>query len=174
MSRSDYDKCQNSLLAILYKEQCEPRLQSWLKQVDEFNNQHTSIALDQIRQANEEILRLIANGQRITRDLTPYLEAGIEVAIQANQHDSVDSRLVRLSQLREWNYNRWAINRVEQVEQSGGETLERLKSLAAIDESRLAPYAGQRFAEVWKKLFDACSKDDKFKATRMRILREYE
>jgi hypothetical protein len=58
------------------------------------------------------------------------------------------------------------------VEGSNGTPLEKLKSLVTIDELRLSPYVGQRFAEIWKKNFDNCSTDQKVDATKLRILRE--
>jgi hypothetical protein len=64
---------------------------------------------------------------------------------------------------------------VDEVEQSKGSALEKLRSLAVIDETRLSPtYVGPRFAEVWKKFFNGCSENDKVEATKLRILREYQ
>jgi hypothetical protein len=169
-----YDKAESALLADLYRETCQPQSLAWLKKVRDSDKEFAEVGLENIHQANSRILDLISDGQRITRDLAPYLEAGVPTAVQENQQDALDNHLVRLSQLREWNYNRWALNRVERVEQSGGDNLEKLKSLAVLDESRLAPYVAQRFAEVWKKFFEECSKDDKVEATKLRILREYQ
>jgi hypothetical protein len=172
--KDQYDKAESALLADLYLETCQPQVQAWLKKVRNSDKEFAEVGLENIHQANSRILDLISDGQRITRDLAPYLEAGVPAAVQDNQQDALDNHLVRLSQLREWNYNRWALNRVERVEQSGGDNLEKLKSLAVIDESRLAPYVAQRFADVWKKFFDECSKDDKVEATKLRILRDYQ
>ena len=86
----------------------------------------------------------------------------------------MSKRLTQLSELRDWNYNRWALVRIEQVDATGGDALEALKSLTAVDETRLAPYVGQRFADVWKKNFDGCTKDGKVEATKLRILREFQ
>ena len=56
-------------------------------------------------------------------------------------------RQQNLGQLREWIYNRWTLNRMDRVER-GGIALDKLRSLAIVDETRLAPFVGQRFAEV--------------------------
>jgi hypothetical protein len=168
------DEAQNAVLASLYQEQCQPRVRSWLKKVDERQNQIENANLEKIHEVNTEILDLVASGQQVSRDLAVYLEAGVPAAIRDNRESSIEGQLMRLSQLREWNYNRWALDRVESVEQSGGGNLDRLRSVAVIDESRLAPYVGQRLAEVWKKFFDECSKEDKIEATKLRILREYQ
>jgi hypothetical protein len=173
-AKDRYDKAESALLVNLYQETCQPQIRAWLKKVKDFNKEFADVDLEKIHQANSRILDLISEGQRIARDLAPYLEAGVPAALQVNEQEGFDDHLVRLSQLREWNYNRWALDRVERVEQSGGDNLARLKSLAVIDESRLAPYVGQRLADVWKKFFDECSKDDKVEATKIRILREYQ
>lgn len=172
--KNRYEDAQKDVLAALYREDCKPRIMIWSKKVDEFKKQWARAGLDEIHRANEEILALVVEGQRISRDLTPYLEGGVEAAIKDNQDGGPDKHLNRLAQLREWNYNRWALDRVDKVEQSGGSALNKLRSLAVVDEARLAPYVGQRFTEVWKKLFEDCSKDDKVEATKLRILREYQ
>lgn len=172
--KNRYEDAQKDVLAALYREDCKPRIMTWSKKVDEFKKQWARAGLDEIHRANEEILALVVEGQRISRDLTPYLEGGVEAAIKDNQDGGPDKHLNRLAQLREWNYNRWALDRVDKVEQSGGSALNKLRSLAVVDEARLAPYVGQRFTEVWKKLFEDCSKDDKVEATKLRILREYQ
>ena len=142
--------------------------------MDDFQKKGTSAGLDEVKKANNEILALVLEGQRASRDLAPYLEGGVEAAIKDEKEDGLDKRLTRLARLREWNYNRWALDHTEKVEQSGGAAIERLKSLAAIDETRLAPYVGQRFTDTWKKLFDKCSEDEKVEATKLRILKEYQ
>jgi hypothetical protein len=169
-----YDQAQKDVLIALYQEDCKPRIRAWAKKVNQFNKQRASAGLNEIHRANEEIFALVVEGQRISRDLTPYLEAGVEAAIKDNQDSGPDKHLNRLAQLREWNYNRWALDRVDKVEQSGGRTLAKLRSLAVIDETRLSQYVGQRFTEVWKKFFEKCSKDDKVEATKLRILRDYQ
>jgi hypothetical protein len=172
--KSRLDEAQNVLLGSLYQEECQPRIAAWLKKIDERQGQLENADPEKIHEANTEILNLLADGQRVSRDLAVYLEAGVPAAIRDNRQEGFEGRLLRLSQLREWNYNRWVLDRLERVEQSGGGNLERLKSLAVVDESRLAPYVGQRLAEVWKKFFDECSKEDKIEATKLRILREYQ
>jgi hypothetical protein len=172
--KDSYEDAQKDVLTALYQQECRPRIQAWAKKVDEFNKQRASASLDEIHRANEELLALVVEGQRISRDLTPYLEGGVDAAGKDNQEVGPDRHLNRLAQLREWNYNRWALNRAEKVEQSGGSALDKLRSLSVIDETRLAPYVGQRFTEVWKKFFEECSKDDKVEATKARILREYQ
>jgi hypothetical protein len=170
--KDDYEKVQKDLLVALYEEDCKPRIQAWAKKVDEFSKQRANPGLDEIHRANDEIFALVTEGQRISRDLTPYLEGGVEAAIKDNQN--CEKRLNWLARLREWNYNRWALDRVDTVEKSRGSALDKLKSLAVIDETRLAPYVLQRFSEVWKMFFDKCMQDDKVEATKLRILREYQ
>lgn len=172
--RARYEEVQKDVLITLYRENCRPRILAWAKKVDEFNQQWASASLDEIHRANEEIFALIVEGQRISRDLAPYLEGGVDAAIKDNQEAGPDKHLSRLAKLREWNYNRWALNYIDEVEKSEGSALDKLRSLAIIDESRLSAYPGQRFTEVWKKFFEQCSKDDKVEATKLRILREYQ
>ena len=174
VAKNHYKEAQKGVLIALYQEDCKPRIGAWAKKVDEFNKQRPGAGLDEIHRANEEILALVVEGQRISRDLTPYLEGGVEAAIKDNQGGGPDKHLNRLAHLREWNYNRWALDRVDKVEQSGGSSLDKLKSLSVVEEARLAPYIGQRFNEVWKKFFEDCSTDDKVEATKLRILREYQ
>ncbi len=172
--KTRYEELQREALSVLYEEDCGPRLRTWSKRVDEFNKKRANTSLDEIHQTNDEILALLVEGQRISRDIAPYFEAGVEAAAKDNQGSGPDKHLAGLAQLREWNYNRWALDRVEKVEQSGGTAFEKLKSLSAIDDARLAPFVGQRFSEVWKMFFDACSKDEQVEATKFRILREYQ
>lgn len=167
-----YEEAQKEVLTALYQEDCRPKIRAWAKKVDEFIKQKASPGLDEIHRANEDLLALFVDGQRISRDLAPYLEGGVDAAVKDNQDDGPDKHLNHLSQRRTWNYNRWALNHVEKVEQSGGSSLEKLRSLLVIDEARLGPYVGQLFTEGWKKVFEACSKDDKVEATKLRILRE--
>ena len=169
-----YEEAQKDVLIALYQEDCKPRIQAWAKKVAEFDKQRATAGLDEIHPVNEEIFALVVEGQRIRQDLTPYLEGGVDAAVKDNQDGGLDKHLNRLARLREWNYNRWALDRVDKVEVSGGSALDKLRSLSAIDETRLAPYVGQRFTEVWNKFFEDCSKDDKVEATKLRILREYQ
>lgn len=174
-TKEGYEKAQNEVLAALYQEELKPRVLGWAKKVSEFNEQRANASLEEIRGANDEIAVLAGEGERISRDLAGYLEAGVDSAIKDNQDSGPDKHLGRLVHLREWNYNRWVLNRVDTVEQnSSGTALDKLKSLSQIDDVRLAPYVGQRFAEVWKKFFDECSKDDKVVATKLRILRKFQ
>jgi hypothetical protein len=166
--KNRYEEVQKDVLNALYKDDCQPRIHAWVKKVEDI--ERAEVDLNQIHQRNEEIWALQVEGLRISRDLTPYLEAGIEAIQQAE----LEKRLTWLARLREWNYNRWALDRVEQVEQSGGSDLDKLRSLAVIDETRLAPYVRQRFSEVWDKFFTNCSKEDKLEATKLRILREFQ
>lgn len=172
--KDNFDNAQKKFLAALYQDECKPRITAWRKKVDHFCTHKASVSLDQIHQANKEILALIVEGQRVARDLAPYLEGGVDIAVDDDKEDGTDKHLARLARLREWNYNRWSLDRIEKVEQSDDSAIKKLQSLAAIDETRLASYVGQRYAEVWKKFFDGCSKDDKVVATKLRILREYQ
>ena len=169
-----YEEAEKDVLTALYREECKPRVEAWVKKVGEFDKEKANTSLVDIHKTNEEILSLVLEGQRIARDLTPYLEGGVDAATKDNQEGGPDKQLTRLAQLREWNYNRWTLDRVDKVEQSGGNALEKLKSLSVIDETRLAPYVGQRLAEVWKKFLEECSKDDKVQATKLRVLRDYQ
>lgn len=166
-----YEEAQKAVLAALYEHDLQPRVQAWVTKVKEFNEQRAEPGLDEINQVNNEIYILVTEGQRLSRDLTPYVEGGVEAAIKDNQ--GCDEHFNRLARLREWNYNRWALDRVDKVEKSGGSALDKLKSLAVIDETRLSPYVLQRFTTVWNKFFNELSEDDKVEATKLRILREY-
>jgi hypothetical protein len=172
--KSRYDDAQIAYLASLYQEECKPRVEAWLKKADDLKAQATRDDLEQTFQFDQRILDLLADGQRLERDVAAYVEGGIESAIKGNQRDALSKRLTQLSELRDWNYNRWALARVDQIEANNGDALEALKSLTALDETRLSPYVGQRFAEVWKKTFDGCTKDGKVEATKFRILREFQ
>jgi hypothetical protein len=81
-----YEEAQKEVLIALYQEDCKPRIRAWAGKVDDFNKQGARAPLDGIHRVNEEeILALLIEGQRISRDLTPYLESGIEAAIKDNQ-----------------------------------------------------------------------------------------
>jgi|GEM_PF-3652418 len=174
MLKERFNEAEKSVLSAQYQQDMKPRIGAWLKKVEEFYKRRENVELEKIVEANQEILGLLGEGQQISRDLMPYLEVGVEEAIKDNQGDGLDRHFSKLAKLREWNYNRWALDRLEKVEESGGSALEKLKSLAAIDESRLSPYVLQRFSEVWGKFFEKCSKDEKVEATKARILREYQ
>lgn len=169
-----YEQVQTDVLAIVYEEDFRPRLRSWSNKLDEFYARQKNISLDEIPQANDEIVVLLDEGQRISREIASYLEAGVEAAKKDNQEHGLEKHLARLERLQEWNYNRWALGHVEKVEQSEEKDLEKLKSLSAIDQSRLAPFVWSRFSEVWKELFDECSEDEQVEATKFYILREFQ
>jgi hypothetical protein len=170
--KNRYDEAQAAYLACVYQEECNPKIEAWLKKADDLKAQATRDDVEQTSQFDQRILDLLADGQRLERDVAAYVEGGIEAAIKGNPRDALSKRLTQLSELRDWNYNRWALARVDQIEANSGGALESLKSLTALDETRLSPYVGQRFAEVWKKNFDGCTKDGKVEATKARILRE--
>jgi hypothetical protein len=170
--KTRYDEAQAAYLASVYQEECKPKIEAWLKKANDLKAQATRDDLEQTFQFDQRILDLLADGQRLERDVAAYVEGGVEAAIKGNQRDGLSKRLTQLSELRDWNYNRWALARVDQIEANGGEALDALRSLTAVDETRLSPYVGQRFAEVWKKNFDVCTKDGKVEATKARILRE--
>ncbi len=104
-----YEEVQKDVLIALYQEDCRPRILAWAWKVHEFNKKRANVALDEIHKVNEEILALVVEGQRISRDMTPYLEGGVEAAIKDNEDGGADRHLNRLAQLREWNYNRWGL-----------------------------------------------------------------
>ena len=168
-----HDSAQRELLAALYDSEVKPQLVDWEKKVTAFSAKAANASIDDIRKDNELISTLIGDGERLLRDLAGYLEAAVPDAINDSQTIGPAKHLRPLANLREWNYNRWTIDRIEKVNQSGGTGLEKLKSLSVIDEGRLAPYVGQTFNDAWKKLFDACSTDDKIKATKLRIMRDF-
>ena len=170
--RAKYDSVQKEVLDALYQDDCRLRLLDWRKKVADFNANRADCLIDKITATNTEIIALMDEGTRIYRDLTPYLEAAVESAIKDNGIDkaTIDRQLMQLSQLREWNYNRWVLDRIAKVQESGGKPFDRLKSLLEIDETRLSPYAGQQFADIWKKLFDDCQENEKVEATKLRML----
>jgi hypothetical protein len=172
--KEDYELVQREVLAALYDADCKPRLAAWRQKAHACLSQPADTELAEAYRANEAILALISEGQRVSRDLTPYVEGGVAAAVKDHDEDGPPKLLTRLAQLREWNYNRSALDWIDRTERSTGTALDKLTSLAKIDESRLAPYVGQRLAEVWKKLFEDCSKEDKVEATKRRILREYQ
>ena len=172
--KARYEEAQKEVLAALYQDELKPQLVGWAKKVSEFDGRGANASVEEVRHANDSISALIGEGDRISRELAGYLEAGVDAALKDNQDDGPDKHLGRLAHLREWNYNRWALDRVEKVEQSGGTALDKLTSMSKIDDARLAPYVGQRFADIWKRLFEECSKDDKVEATKLRILREFQ
>jgi hypothetical protein len=173
-AKSRYDEAQSALLTNLYRENCQPRVGAWLKQATDLKAQATQESPQPTDQQSKRILELVTEGQRLERELSTYVEGGVEPATTDAKRDELNKQIVQLSQLREWNYNRWALVEVEQVEESGTKGLDSLKILANIEESRLSAYVGQRLSEVWKKNFDECSKDDKVTATQLKILREYQ
>jgi hypothetical protein len=167
-----YEMAQKGVLIALYAEDCEPRVRAWRKKANDFLEHRAGVLFQyEIRRADAEIGALVVEGQRISRDLTPYLEGEVEAAIKDG---GPDNHLNRLARFREWNYNRWALDQIDKIEASGGgAALLKLQGLAFIDETRLAPYVGQRFNEVWNKSFEECSKDNKVEATKLRILRGF-
>lgn len=169
-----YEDAQKNFLIAVYLDDCKPRMQKWISKVEEFYKRQANVTVEEIHDANEQIFALIDEGQRIGRDLAPFLEGGVEAAVKDNRESGPDVHLNRLTRLREWNYNRWALDRLEKVKKSNASVLERLKSIAVIDENRLAPFTAQRFNEVWGELFEKCSENDKVEATKLRILREFE
>jgi hypothetical protein len=170
-----YDEAQSALLASLYREDCQPRIDAWLKTADGLLAEAPKEDPEPTDQQSERIRELVTQGQRLEREYSSYVEGGVETATKEAGRDSLSKRIVQLSQLREWNYNRWALARVTQVEGSGTTGLDSLKVLASVDEARLSAYVGQRLAEAWKKAFEACSKEeDKVEATKLRVLREYQ
>lgn len=171
--KASYESAQKDVLAAMYKEDCQKRLAAWRKSVTDFIKNKADLPLEQVHAANTEIIALVNEGTRLYRDVTPYVEAGIDAAIQDNgiAHESIEQQVVQLAQWREWNYNRWVVDRIATVNKSGGTPFERLTSLIEIDDTRLAPYAAQQFAETWQRLFDDCEDGEKIEATRIRILR---
>jgi hypothetical protein len=169
-----YDQAQIALLTSLYQEDCQPRLAAWLKRADSLMSEASKDDLEPTEQLCQRLLDLATEGQRLERELSPYLEGSVEAAIKGSEHDALTKRIVRLSELREWNYNRWALAKVQEGERSGSKGLDTLKLLATVDEARLSEYLGRRLAEAWKKNFDACNEDEKLEASKLRILREFQ
>ncbi len=175
--REDYDSAQKEVLAALYQDDCRPRLLDWRKRVADFKAHSADCPVDKIYAANTEIVDLVEDGTRISRDLAPYLEAAVTPAITDNgtEQERLDRQLMQLAQLREWNYNRWVLDRIAKVKESSGKPFDKIKSLVGIDETRLAPYTLQQFTAAWQDQFDKCEESDtvheKVEATKLRILR---
>jgi hypothetical protein len=173
-AKSRYDEAQSALLSSLYREDCQPRMHAWVKTADGILAEAPKEDPGPTDQQSERIRDLVAQGQRLERELSSYVEGGVEAATKETGRDALSRRIVQLSELREWNYNRWALTQVTQVEGNGTAGFESLRVLAPIDETRLSAYVGQRLAEAWKKAFDACSTEDKVEATKLRVRREYQ
>ena len=169
------DNAQKELLALVYQQDCKPRIAAWRTKEAALMQEALKAKVEDMQRVNDQIVALIVEGQRVSRDFTPFAEAGVEAAVLDSRDEALnlDTPLTALAQLREWNYNRWALDWIGKVEGSSGTELDRLRSLSKIDDTRLAPFTAQRFAECWKKLFDKCSQPDMVEATKFRILREY-
>jgi hypothetical protein len=173
-TKAQHESAQRELLAALYDGEVKPLLTAWGKRVAEISEQAAKTGVDGIRACNEQISILIADGERLNRDLSGYLEAAVPGAIADNKINGPEKHLAPLARLREWNYNRWTIAMVERVGKSEGSRLDKLKSLSVIDENRLAPYPSQSLSDAWRKDFDACSTEDKVRATKLRIMKDFQ
>jgi hypothetical protein len=171
--KTSYESVQKEVLEAMYKEDCQKRLTAWLKEVADFIKDKANCPLEEVHVVNKNIIDLANEGTRLYRDVTPFVEARIDAAIQNNKtaHEIIEQQMVQLAQWREWNYNRWVVDRIARVNKSRGTPSERLASLVEIDDARLAPYAAQQFEETWKRLFDDCEDSEKVEATKTRILR---
>ncbi len=56
------------------------------------------------------------------------------------------------------------------VEQSPADRPSRLKALTEVDEGRLVPFARERVADLWEKLFKDDTTEEKVQATRLHTL----
>jgi hypothetical protein len=170
-----YDAAQKQLSEVVYAEELKQRLTEWQKKADaaqkdlaEFDDWEKTHQAD-----NSSLLSLVIEGQQIRRDMTPFVEGGIEAAKKDSEQHERD--LTRLARFREWNFNRWVLAHLDNISHRKDlSKFAKLQSLAGIDEIRLAPFVAEEFSKAWKDLFDGCNKDEKVEATKARILREYQ
>lgn len=166
-----YHKAQNEVLTRLYKRYRKNNIDPWMNDVEQIYKESQNADLAKVNRINENIYELQIQGQQISRELVAYVEANVADAKKVSEE--VMAKLQKLSRMREWNYNRWTLDRIDKVEKSQAPPLESLKSLSEIDENRLAPYVLMRYNEAWKKFFDQCKTEDKVEATKYRILRDF-
>jgi len=166
-----YHEAQNKVLTRLYKQYQENNIDPWMDKVRKIYEESQNADLAKVNRINENIYELQIQGQQISRELVAYVEANVADAKKVSEEVMAD--LQKLSRIREWNYNRWTLDRIDKVEKSQAPPLESLKSLSEIDENRLAPYVLTCYDEAWKKFFDQCKTEDKKEATKYRILRDF-
>ncbi len=134
------------------------------KLIDEKRNasQKTSTLLGDIDKA-------ITRGIDLLQEVTPYAKSGVKGAQEVSS--KLEQRIGSLQRWKTWLYNREALEKIRAADTKDIAAETGLLSMAMIDESLLAPYVTERYAEVWKKLFDSLSEDRKVEMTKRRVLR---
>jgi hypothetical protein len=165
--RKKAEEAEKGCVAKLF-ESSQAGIAKWLEEtgklIDEKNNtsQRTPAFMGDIDKA-------ISRGIDLLQEVTPYAKSGVKGAPELSL--KIEQRVGSLQRWKTWLSNREALEKIRAADTKDTAAETGLISMAKIDESLLAPYVAERYAEVWKKLFDSLSEDKKVEMTKQRVLR---
>lgn len=173
-ARRELDDAERDLLESMYQK-LRHRILIWHNQESDAAVKNAySAKLEENEKLTKSINELLTEGYRLLRETAPYFAAQIPKAVADQKQGYLRNRIKLLERTREWIYNQRAIHSIQDAEAKSDTPLEQLRSLAEIDENRLAPYVAKRFQEVWGKLFEECTEKEQLAAVKARILGRFE
>lgn len=116
-----------------------------------------------------EIDKTISRGINLLQEVVPFAKFGTKGAQEL--YSQIEQRVGSLQRWRTWLYNQEALDTIRKADSNQRSAELNLRSMAKLDESLLAPYVSERYAEVWKKIFDSLDEDSKVEMTKARVLR---
>ena len=116
-----------------------------------------------------EIEKHILRGIDLVQEVIPYAKLGVKGAQELSS--KIEQRVGTLQRWKIWLYNQEALSKIRDANTKNMAVETGLLSMAKIDESLLAPYITERYAEVWKKLFDSLDENKKVEMTKKRVLK---
>jgi hypothetical protein len=117
----------------------------------------------------EKLAKAIDQGMDRLQEIVPF--AKTENVDAQRLLTELQQRVGSLHRWKTWLYNREALDKIRAADTKDTAAETGLLSMATIDESLLAPYVAEKYAEVWKKLFDNLDENKKVEMTKRRVLK---
>ena len=117
----------------------------------------------------EKLTKAYDQGMDRLQEIVPYAKAE-NVDAQKLLTD-LQQRVGSLQRWKTWLYNREALDKIRDADTKDMLAEAGLRNIASIDEGLLAPYVAEKYAEVWKKLFDKIDENKKVDMTKLRVLK---
>lgn len=162
------EEAENGCVVELFK-RSRTSAQEWLGSSGKLRDEGMPASPELAKGYIEKLAKAIDQGMDRLQEVVPFAKSE-NVDAQKLLTD-LQQRVGSLQRWKTWLYNREALDKIRAADTKNMAAEAGLLSMATIDESLLAPYVAEKYAEVWKKLFDKLDENKKVEMTMRRVLK---
>jgi hypothetical protein len=162
------EEAENGCVVELFK-RSRTSAQEWLGSSGKLLDEGIPASPELAKGYLDKLAKVIDQGMDRLQEVVPFAKSE-NVDAQKLLSD-LQQRVGSLQRWKTWLYNREALEKIRVADTKNMAAETGLLSIATIDESLLAPYVAEKYAEVWKKLFDNLDENKKVEMTKRRVLK---